>query len=139
MLIMAHMCTSLSIMRLKTCFFWLLSDSRSIEGSVENILQHSVTKINSTWYYIYLDAYFYYKKILILPQSVCMDSCNIYIDSSRCSRCGGRTKKKKGGKASIFCFNQYIWGYKHCICSYKSTMACLIQTFDKLQITISQQ
>ena len=38
MLIMAHMCTSLSIMRLKTCFFWLLSDSRSIEGSVENIL-----------------------------------------------------------------------------------------------------
>ena len=100
MLIMAHMCTSLSIMRLKSCFFGLLSDSRSIEGSVENI------------------------KILILPQSVCMDSCNIYIDSSRCSRCGGRTKKKKGGKASIFCFNQYIWGYKHCICSYKSTMAC---------------
>ena len=63
MLIMAHMCTSLSIMRLKTCFFWLLSDSRSIEGSVENILQHSVTKINSTWYqYMHLDAYFYYKK-----------------------------------------------------------------------------
>ena len=69
MLIMAHMCTSLSIMRLKTCFFWLLSDSRSIEGSVENILQHK----NQQHLVLYVLRYLLLlQKILILPQSVCM-------------------------------------------------------------------
>ena len=83
MLIMAHMCTSLSIMRLKTCFFWLLSDSRSIEGSVENILCTALCNKNQQHLVLYtiLRCLLLLQKILILPQSVCMDSCNIYIDS----------------------------------------------------------